>query len=310
MSVIKDALIASAVGEAMGVPVKSIKRSILLNNPVTSMISNDLEEGVWSYNTSISLATMDSIIKCNKLDYDDMAKRYCFFMNNHEYCAIQELFDIDETIKKSLNRFLEEKIDAVKCGGKGFNDNSNGSLNRMLPIALYCHFNKLKEDEVFDVVRDASSITHASDVCILGCFIFVNYLLFLLNGKDKYASYSMVKCIDYSLYFDSDIIEYYNRLLKTNINNLRVEDLKSSDYIVYSLEAILWITLNCTSYAESVVGAINLGDATDSIGYACGSIAGILYGYEAIPNKWLDKLKRLDYLEDIAFHFEGALHLR
>ncbi|MBR3143578.1 MAG: ADP-ribosylglycohydrolase family protein, partial [Clostridiales bacterium] len=37
--------------------------------------------GVWSDDTSLTLATMDSIIKSNRLDYKDMADRFCLFMN-------------------------------------------------------------------------------------------------------------------------------------------------------------------------------------------------------------------------------------
>ena len=310
MTKIKDGVLGAAIGDAMGVPIEFRKREELLENPVTSMIGGgtyNMPEGVWSDDTSLTLATMDSIIKMRRLDYKDMADRFCLFMNNGEYTATGVTFDIGTTTKLALDRYLEEGINPILCGGDKLNDNGNGSLMRMLPIALYCYYNNLKDDEVLNVVRKTSSITHAHDVSVLGCFIYVLYVMFLLNGKDKFASYNMIKCYDYSLYFDSDIVEYYNRLLKTNIAKLRVEDLKSEGYIVYTLETVLWVILNCNSFAESIVGSINLGGDTDTIGSIVGGIAGIIYSLEDTPDKWLIALKGKDFLEEVIKSFEELL---
>lgn len=309
MSIIKSSVVGFAIGDAMGVPVEFVPRSELLQKPVTSMLGHgtyDQPAGTFSDDTSMTLATMDSITKCKEINYDDMASRFCNWAFKGEYTAADSVFDIGGTTKKALIRFLKDSVSATKSGLDDMNSNGNGSLMRMLPIALYCHYNKLKDYEVFDIVKNSSSITHANEVSVLGCYIYVNYLLFLLNGKDKFASYNMIKYLDYSN-FDEDTLAYYNRLLKTNINNLRIDDLKSTGYVVYTLEAVIWIILNTNSFAESIVGAINLGDDTDTIGAITGSIAGILYGYDDIPKKWLLSLKKLDYVEKIVSDFEDVL---
>lgn len=310
MTKIKDGILGVAIGDAMGVPIEFKKREELLDNPVTSMMGGgtyNMPAGVWSDDTSLTIATIDSIIKSKRLDYKDMADRFCLFMNKGEYTATGVAFDIGSTTKIALEKYLEEGVNPILCGGDKLSDNGNGSLMRMFPIALYCHYNNLKDDEVLNVVKKVSSITHAHEVSVLGCFIYVLYVMFLLNGKDKYASYNMIKCYDYCLYFDSDIVEYYNRLLKTNIAKLRVDDLKSEGYVVYTLETAFWIILNCKSFAESIVGAINLGGDTDTIGSIVGSIAGVIYGLEDAPSKWLMDLKRMDYLEEIIKSFEELL---
>ena len=83
--------------------------------------------------------------------------------------------------------------------------------------------------------------------------------------------------------------------------------MKSSRYIVYTLESVLWVILNCNSFPETIIGAINLGGDTDTVGAIAGSIAGILYGYESIPENWLTNLKRLDYISEITSQFEREL---
>ena len=305
MSVIRNSVLGFAIGDAMGVPLKFKKRDELLDNPVTSMIEGDMEAGIWGGVTALTLATMDSISKTRRIDYKDMADRFCYLIDNGEYTATGSVFNIDNTTKDALEKYSMDQDDYTLCGGKSISDNNNGSLMRMLPIALYCYYNNLRDEEVYRVVRKASSITHANEVSILGCFIYVNYLMFLLNDKDKFASYNMIRCFDYSLYFDPDIVEYYNRLLKTNIAKLRVDDLKSEEYVVYTLETVFWVILNCSSYSESIVGAINLGGDTDNIGAITGSVAGILY--DDISPKWLSSLKNVNYLEDIISSFEEVL---
>lgn len=310
MSIIKGSVLGFAIGDAMGLPLVNVKREVLLDNPVTSMGSGgvyNMPVGTWSDETSLTLATMDSIIKCKSISYVDMADRFCSFLNGADYTSVGSVFDIEETTKKALLKYLSSKENPILCGGTDILDDDNGSLMRMLPIALYCYYNRLKDREIYETVKAASSITHADSVSVMGCFIYVYYLLFLLNGKDKYASYNMIKFFDYSMFFDDDTISFYNRLLKTNISKIRVSDLKSDSYIVYTLESVFWIILNCNSFPESIVGAINLGGDTDTIGALAGSIAGILYGCDSIPKNWIGNLKRLSYIEEIISLFEKEM---
>lgn len=311
MSIIKDTIIGFAIGDAMGVPVEFEEREVLIENPVTMMKgygAHNVPEGTWSDDTSFVLATMDSIVKCGEISYNDIAERFCNWIKNGDYTATGKIFDIDITSKNALLKYVSSK-DVTTCGEAGIKDNGNGSLSRMIPVAFYCHYNNLRSSEVYEIVRGVSSITHSSKESVLGCYIFVNYLLFILNGKDKLASYNMVKFLDYKEFFDEDTIEFYNRLLKTNINSLRVDDLKSESYIVYTLETVLWIILNCNSTSEAIVGAINLGGDTDTIGALAGGISGILYGIEDIPSKWIDSMKNYNYLEELISDFEKVFDI-
>ena len=74
-----------------------------------------------------------------------------------------------------------------------------------------------------------------------------------------------------------------------------------------TLEASLWVTLNANDYKESIIGAINLGNDTDTIGAITGSMTGIIYGYDSIPTEWIEKLQRKEYLEQLCEDFEKTL---
>lgn len=53
----------------------------------------------------------------------------------------------------------------------------------------------------------------------------------------------------------------------------------------------LWCFLNTSSYADCVLTAVNLGDDTDTTAAVAGAIAGVYYGFEAIPPKWVGQLR-------------------
>jgi hypothetical protein len=77
------------------------------------------------------------------------------------------------------------------------------------------------------------------------------------------------------------------------------DEIKSSDYVVDTIEAAIWCLMNTHSYKECVLTAVNLGDDTDTIAAIAGGLAGALYGYEAIPQEWRNTLIKRDYIEEM-----------
>ena len=136
----------------------------------------------------------------------------------------------------------------------------------------------------------------------MGCYFYVRYAMFLLNGKDKLSAYSMSKCVDYSM-FSKETQEQYKRLIKEDISKLSLKEIKSTDYVVDLLEASMWVLLKSENYKDAIIGAINLGDNTNTVGALTGALAGIVFGIDYIPKEWIDVLARKDYLLDIFEEF-------
>ena len=177
---------------------------------------------------------------------------------------------------------------------------------RILPVALYCVDSNMSDNEIIELVSNVSSLTHGHEIGILACYIYVKYILFLINGCTKEEAYKKIKELDYS-YFTNDSLSVYDRLLKDDIRTLKLSDIKSTAYVVDTLEASFYVLLNCDNYRQSIIGAINLGNDTDTIAAIVGSMAGIIYGYNDIPEKWIDGLAKKDYLLDLASKFELAV---
>lgn len=308
MSKIKDGIIGHAIGDAMGVPVEFCIREKLLKHPVTKMIghgSHDVPEGTWSDDTSMEIATIDSIISKNKIDCYDIMMNFYYWLRDAKYTPHGEVFDSGRTCIQSIINF-SKGYELDQCGQREESSNGNGSLMRILPIAYYCYYKKCNNNEIYNYVKNVSSLTHAHEISILGCYIYTNYIINLLNGLDKFESYKNIQNMDYSL-FSERTINIYSRILKNNIKDLTIDEIKSSGYIVDTLEASFWVLLNAKDYKESIIGAINLGNDTDTIGAVTGSMSGIVYGYDSIPIEWLEKLVKKDYLEDLCDKFSVIL---
>lgn len=308
MECILSGITGFAVGDALGVPVEFLDRGTLKQNKVTEMLgygSHDVDAGTWSDDTSMTLAVLDSLAEKGDIDCNDMANKFCDWINDAKYTATDIVFDVGITTKYALIKFLQENCDAVECGGSGFNDNGNGSLMRMLPIAFFCYFKQFDGNAVFKAVKDASSVTHRHEISIMGCYIYVRFVMSLIDTRDKFKSYDFIRKIDYNKYFSLETIEIYSRILDTNIAKLKENEINSSGYVVSTLEAALWTFLNSDSYEDAVITAVNLGSDTDTVGAITGSLSGILYGLNAIPDRWLSKLIRREYIKELCDKFSS-----
>ena len=112
---------------------------------------------------------------------------------------------------------------------------------------------------------------------------------------DKYDAYNKVKNDEYcSMYIEDNVIDKFNRILQADLQNFKEEEIKTTGYAIDSLEASIWCFMNSSSYKECVLKAVNLGGDTDTIASIAGGMAGIYYGFETIPEEWINEIVRKD----------------
>ena len=302
------AIIGHAVGDAMGFPTEFSKREELLQNPVIEMIdSPDVGQpaGSWSDDTAMEIATIDSFIQKKYFDYKDIMDKWVKWISKSEYTPTGVAFDIGRTCLKAIKKYCNGTA-PLQCGSTSINENGNGSLMRILPVALYAYSKKLDDTSIHKLTNEVSSLTHAHEVSRLGCYIYVQFIINLLKGKTKEEAYKHIQDLDYRS-FTIDSINQYTRILNEQIEVQILENIKSTGYIVDTLESAMWIFMNAQHYKEAIIASTNIGGDTDTIGAIVGSMAGIYYGFESIPSNWLEKLQRKDYLIELVDRFEKSI---
>lgn len=306
MSLITDTILGFVVGDAMGVPVEFESREYLKENKIEKMegyMSYMQPAGTWSDDSSMTLATIDSIIERKTIDYEDMMNKFVNWYQDAAYTATDMMFDIGNTTREALKLYLDG-FEPLNCGFGGIYDNGNGSLMRMLPIALYTYYKNIKDEMLYEIVKDTSSLTHSHPISIMGCYIYVKFIHFLIETKDKNNSYNNIKNINYQKYFDKETILKYDKLFD-DIYKRNIDEICSSGYIVSTLEAVFYVILNNNTYKDAILEAINLGEDTDTIGAITGSIISIISN--DIPENWLRELKKRQLVDEISKEFEKCL---
>lgn len=302
------AIIGHAVGDAMGFPTEFSKREELLKNPVIEMIdSPDLGQpaGSWSDDTAMEIATIDSFIQKKYFDYKDIMDKWVKWISKSEYTPTGVAFDIGRTCLKAIKKYCNGTA-PLQCGSTSINENGNGSLMRILPVALYAYLKNLDDISIRKLTNEVSSLTHAHEVSRLGCYIYVQFIICLLKGYTKEEAYKHIQYLDYSAY-DMHSLKLYKRILDEQIEVQRLDQIKSTGYIVDTLESAMWIFMNAEHYKEAIIASTNIGGDTDTIGAIVGSMAGIYYGFDSIPSNWLEKLQRKDYLIELVDRFEKSV---
>ena len=301
---IKAVMLGHAVGDALGVPVEFESRDKLSKSPVTGMMgygSYPVPAGAWSDDTSMSLAAMD-VLSRGELDDFAIMTNFVKWLEDGAFTPTGKSFDVGRTCLKAIRRFIglvdSKEADVTFYGLDGEYDNGNGSLMRIHPFSLMAWFDKRLKSNYEEIIDRASALTHAHERSKLACKIYTLILFHLLEKPRKDSIVSALDMVK-NRYSDHPEYHHYERLLSVHFNKLSVEEIKSSGYVVDTLEAAVWCVLTTDSYKDCVLKAVNLGNDTDTIAAITGGLAGALYGYEAIPKEWLDTLIKRDFIEEM-----------
>lgn len=285
-------MLGHAVGDALGVPVEFCTREELTHHPVTDMQgfgTYAVPRGCWSDDTSMALACLDSL-KEGRFDAKDMMERFSRWYFEDWYTPTGETFDMGNICSMAIENFARGNTPPEKCGIVGELSNGNGSLMRIHPAVLWA-WCCLDEGEWREKIDQISALTHAHERAKLGCRIYAEVLLALLDTPSKEAVFSALAKAK-EAFADSPEINHYQRIFAPDFAELSKDMIESSGYVVHTLEAALWCLLNTKSYEECVLCAVNLGDDTDTTAAVAGGLAGALYGLAGLPWRWISALKK------------------
>ena len=82
-------------------------------------------------------------------------------------------------------------------------------------------------------------------------------------------------------------LAHYTRLIDLHEFAKSEENtIKSSGYVVDSLEAAIWSLITTNTVEECLLRAVNLGEDTDTVGAIAGGLAVLFYGYDSVPEEW------------------------
>lgn len=300
------------VGDALGVPVEFTDRETREADPVRSMRSGGAHgqtAGTWSDDTSMTLGTMHSLTY-NGIDYEDTMNSFAKWLWDAAFTAHDEVFDVGGATRGAIMRYMRG-AKALDCGDASEWACGNGSLMRMLPVALYLAGQQAQptlNDETAAVIHNYSACTHAHKRCLMACGIYCNVVFHLLRGETPAAAVAggVAEALNYYAEKAEFSGVYKDFADLSGVAEWKPSRLRGSGYVLHTLQASLWCLLTTDSYTECVLKAVNLGEDTDTTGAVAGSLAGLCYGIQSIPVEWVDILPKKEEIQALTQRFAAA----
>lgn len=237
--------------------------------------------GTWSDDGAQALALLASLLDQGKLDLPDLGTRLLAWADTGYMAVDNKVFDIGTQTSRSLGR-LRDGIPAEQSGSSDEVANGNGSLMRVLPLALW---HRGSDAALVEDAQRQSLVTHGhvrSQVC---CALYCLWARRTIEGSG--AAWEDAVATLRALY-GSGSPEAAE--LEGEIRPDEPPGGKGSGYVVDCLLSARWAQ-QAGSYEQVVKAAIGLGHDTDTTACVAGGIAGLREGAAAIPQRWREQLR-------------------
>lgn len=295
----------AVVGDALGVPVEFRSRAQVQRDPVTDLRefgTYQQPKGTWSDDSSLMLCSVDSLNR-HSFDTADMGHRFVQWSQARLWTPWGKVFDIGNATRQALTR-MEQAIPPEEAGGTTESSNGNGSLMRILPVAL--RFFSEPPEQLLAFAHRASCLTHRHPRSQMACSIYCLMASSLLRGESPRAAHASAAATARQLYRQPPYAPewaHFEQALTPQLATLPEADIPSSGYVVATLTAALWCLLTTRDYSGAVLRAVNLGEDTDTTGIVTGGLAGVHYGLDAVPERWRRSMARAEDLGGLFTHF-------
>ena len=303
-----DGVMGVIIGDALGCPVQFLDRDEIHKRGLLTGMEGygtyNMPPGTWTDDGSMTLATLDSIRELGIIDLEDIMTRFVDWYEDGEYTPLGEAFDMGNTCSQAIEKF-ERTHDVLTCGGTSDRSNGNGSLMRIMPACLYAYSSIRDVGSAVKAVHDVSGLTHNHIRSRIGCGLYYFCVAEIVEGCGSIIERIQQGINNGFAYYEKDIanrveLSYYGRIRNlTEFADTPEDKIKSSGYVVDSLEAAIWSLINTDSFEAALLKAVNLGDDSDTVGAIAGGLAGLYYGYSGIPQEWIETIQRREWIEEM-----------
>lgn len=293
---VSGGLLGLLVGDALGVPYEfkppeaiPPREQIEMQPPAGFPRAHaGVEPGTWSDDGAQALCLLASLLDCDGLNLGDFAKRLLRWRDEGYMAVDGRVFDIGIQTSQAL-RALKAGTPPETAGPDSERANGNGSLMRVLPLALWLQGS---DRELFDLAMRQSLPTHGHLRSQLACGLYCLWARHLLGRTGDWDEALRDAAVIAAT--QDDWAQEWDVLLREMDGPAT-----GSGYVVDSLVSARQTLAAGSDYASVVREAIALGHDTDTTAAIAGGLAGIRYGRSGIPSKWLGALRGESLLEPL-----------
>ncbi|MDF2534183.1 MAG: hypothetical protein K0R18_340 [Bacillales bacterium] len=278
---IKGGLMGLAVGDALGATTEFMSEEEIIKEHgiVDEMIGGgwmNVAPGETTDDTAMTLAVACGILENPMQPIEAIGKYF-------KQWAATGPKDIGVTTQLVLSKKPTTEVEWLKAS-KASHDflkksAGNGSLMRCLPVALFYKYST----DVADISIAQSEMTHYDHLASEACDIYNQIAFEVLNGADL-----------------KEIIIKKIKGTRYELCETRNPNVLPDGFVVNTFKWVLRTLLTTDTYKDAVLMLVNLGEDADTTAAIAGGLAGLHYGYDAIPKEWVDQIDKKKEILDIS----------
>jgi ADP-ribosyl-[dinitrogen reductase] hydrolase len=275
------------VGDALGVPYEFSVPGTVSDVRWGATGTHGQPPGTWSDDGGLMLSLLDSLLHAG-FDLEDQGRRALAWYETDAYRP-GPLFDIGITTSRAFDR-LKRGTPAAEAGGRGERDNGNGSLMRILPIALVDP--RLASADLVQRAAAASKLTHGHPRSQVACAVYCAIARRLLQGEEDPGEL-LPAAMD-------DVRRAVGSELGGELANLIGYEIRTGDgYVLDSFWSAWAVFASSDGYQAAVERAVRLGNDTDTTACLAGGLAGLRWGVASIPAEWHQSMRGREIVEPL-----------
>lgn len=273
---VRGALYGVAVGDALGAPLEFMNATQIKQQYgalVREMVGGgwlSLAPGETTDDTDMTLAVCEGIMESPSAPIEPIGRRFIQWVDTQPKDVGMTCMRSIQTARANLAAGMDAEA-AWDAAGKrtaeenGDRSGGNGALMRTIGTAL------AYEDAVERATRTTqiAEMTHYDDLSSDICRHYAEAVSHFVHGEQN-AGVRILEAMAAECGFDG-------KPAPTGW----VRDSMECAYLTFVEEA---------GFENVLVHAVNLGGDADTIGAIAGGLAGAYYGYNAIPQRWIDAL--------------------
>ncbi len=238
--------------------------------------------GTWSDDGAHALILLDSLLEKNGLDLDHFSSGLRRWLFEGRFAVNNSVFDIGAQTSTAINR-LNQGIAPDKSGPSDESHNGNGSLMRVLPLALW---HNGSNTELIQLAARQSLVTHGHPRSQVVCAFYCLWAKASIQGVDAPWDLASAQLREEA---PEDLLPKYEIDLVLDRENLI--NVRGTGYVLDTLWSARVAFESTSNYEQCVKRAIAFGHDTDTTAAVAGGMAGIRYGLAGIPARWLESLR-------------------
>lgn len=275
---VRGALYGVAVGDALGAPLEFMNATQIKQQygaPVREMVGGgwlNLAPGETTDDTDMTLAVCEGIMESPSAPIEPIGRRFIQWVDTQPKDVGMTCMRSIQAARTNLAAGMDAEA-AWDAAGKrtaeenGDRSGGNGALMRTIGTALAYE----DAEERAERTTQIAEMTHYDDLSSDICRYYADAVHRFIKDEQDAGLIPLYTMAGVSEYGFSNCVN-------------------PSGWAPESMECAFFAFITEGDFENALITAVNLGGDADTIGAITGGLAGAYYGYNAIPQRWIDAL--------------------